>query len=439
MTRRDLIDKMLDELRKIGDPQIESVLTADQGKKLFDAVRDHRLLNEKTELASQAFSVVPRHPELDVDKLLLAQRLFATYSTEIASALLLAALPQAYAAQWGSRVLVATTKLHEDFRRRILGTAQLLVFAMRGAKKEEVHTFWTRPAKPEKASMSMPWKACLAVRLYHEAIRQQLERASDPEHGDARTRDLLGEENTSPAKPLNQEDLLGTLLSFTITVFEVLERYGIAWTADGQEAYLYAWDLIGERLGIGNADVLRELPQNFREHIEADQWKGLRPRKVEDTRLLLDQLRGRQWAPLPPLVPPAGGGNDGWEGARAGRVLVRALLDELAAAMPRRMQGLPIAVMRALAPDIVRDRLALGGGGLAFSLLDLLPKRRLLVERFTALPVVSPVGGFALRTMANQVATQFVVRFIQRGQLDLPGLEDWADGLSDPMHMAGIR
>ena len=45
--------------------------------------------------------------------------------------------------------------------------------------------------------------------------------------------------------PLNQEDLLGMLLTFGITVFEVLERYGVNWTADEQDAYLHAWDVIG--------------------------------------------------------------------------------------------------------------------------------------------------------------------------------------------------
>ena len=44
--------------------------------------------------------------------------------------------------------------------------------------------------------------------------------------------------------PLNQEDLLGTL-TFTVTVFEVLEQFGITWTRDEQEAYLRAWDKVG--------------------------------------------------------------------------------------------------------------------------------------------------------------------------------------------------
>ena len=58
---------------------------------------------------------------------------------------------------------------------------------------------------------------------------------------------------------LNQEDLLGTLLTFTITVFEVLETFGQSWTADEQDAYLHLWDLVGAHLSIGAPAAIDEL------------------------------------------------------------------------------------------------------------------------------------------------------------------------------------
>lgn len=433
MERTLLTTAWLDKLRTIPDPDVKGVLRRGDVQDLLDGARARGLLSEKTSLAERAFRVVP-NVEVDTQKLLRAQRLFATYGTEIAGALLLAALPQSYAAQWASRVLVATTRLHDDFRRRILGTAQFLAIALRGAKDEgQAVEFWTMPDDPETAPMTMPWKACLAVRLYHEAIRQDLKRQRSADGGDNRMARLLGEANRTP---LNQEDLLATLLTFTVTVFEVLERYGISWTADDQEAYLHAWDVIGQHLGIGCAAVTKGLDKDFRRKLTSGNWHGLRPPEVADTRLLLDQLRERQWRPLEATTPPAGGGTDEWQGTRAGRILVRALLDELSVAMPVRMQGVPLAVMRALAPGVVRDRLSLGGSGLVLSLLDLLPKRHALVDRFTALPVPSPVGGGVLRVMANQVTTQVIVRFIQSGRFRLPDLQHWSEGLSDPMHVA---
>ena len=37
--------------------------------------------------------------------------------------------------------------------------------------------------------------------------------------------------------PINQEDLLGTLLTFTVTTFGVLDQFGVEWSHDDREAY----------------------------------------------------------------------------------------------------------------------------------------------------------------------------------------------------------
>jgi hypothetical protein len=103
------------------------------------------------------------------------------------------------------------------------------------------------------------------------------------------------------------------------------------------------------------------------------------------------------------------------------------------------MRGVPLAVMRTLAPGVVRDRLSLGGSGVVLSLLDLLPERQVLVDRFTALRAPNLVGGGVVRVMANQVTTNVIVRFIQSRRLLLPGLAGWSEGLADPMHMAARR
>src|SRR3546814_4508159 len=42
-------------------------------------------------------------------------------------------------------------------------------------------------------------------------------------------------------------------------LFVVLERYGISWTADEQEAYLHLWYVIGAYLGIGGPAVCQQL------------------------------------------------------------------------------------------------------------------------------------------------------------------------------------
>jgi hypothetical protein len=426
---------VLHHLRDIGDPDVEDVLSAEDAAELLAGVRSgHGLLTKHTEISKKAFAAVPATDldDRDTARLMHAQGLFATYGTEISGALLLAALPQSYAAQWASRVLVASSRLQEDFRRRILGTSQFLVVAMRGARNaDEVRKYWTPGEDPLGQSLMVPWKACLAVRLYHQAIRVDLASRLESHEDDPGLAALLGQRNDIP---INQEDLLATLLTFTVTVFEVLERYGISWTADDQEAYLFAWDLIGRHLGVGSESAITALFEGFREKIDLDGWHGFRPPTIVETRRLLDQLRERQWSALDATTPIIGGEEDSeWEGARSGRVLVRALLNELTAAMPARMQGTPLSVMRALAPAIVRQRLSLGGGGIVLSLLDLLPKHQAIVDRFTSQPLANPVGGGILRMMANQVTTHVIVHFIRAGGLRLPSLEEWSDGLPSSM------
>jgi hypothetical protein len=51
-------------------------------------------------------------------------------------------------------------------------------------------------------------------------------------------------------KPINQEDLAGTLLTFTVVVFDALERLGVRLTADERAAYMHTWRVIGHFMGI---------------------------------------------------------------------------------------------------------------------------------------------------------------------------------------------
>src|SRR5919106_1499611 len=384
-------ESVLDHLRRIGDPEMGAVLG--QGDEEFpEAVRRGGLLRDEVELPQAAVALAQGADpdELDVDMLLHAQRLFATYGTEIAGALLLAALPQAYAASKGSRILAETTELHRNFRARILGTAQFLVVVMQGVENQAAKDLWIPGEDALDRSVMTPWKACLAVRCYHEAIRSQLGARPD------------GEE------PLNQEDLLATLLAFTVTVFEVLERYGITWTADDQQAYLYAWDLIGRRLGIGYPGVTSQLDKAFVARLEAEGWQGLRPPTVPETRKLADQLRRRQW-PDPTNRGPMLSGRRGQESQED---------PEGQEAKQRRWEG-------------TRAGLNLGGGGIVLASLDLLPRRHAVIDRFTAQPVANPIGGRLLRLMANEVTTHVIVNFIRTGGLRLPALEPWSGGIRE--------
>jgi len=62
--------------------------------------------------------------------------------------------------------------------------------------------------------------------------------------------------------PVNQEDLLATLMTFTVIVFRALKRMGIDLTQEDQEAYLHLWAVAGDLLGITEAKLLLRQPQD---------------------------------------------------------------------------------------------------------------------------------------------------------------------------------
>ena len=262
-----------------------------------------------------------------------------------------------------------------------------------------------------------------------------VERKAEPVEPDGQpgpVRRMLGDSNFPP---LNQEDLLGMLLTFSITVFEVLERYDITWTNDEQEAYLHAWDVVGAYLGIGTPAAIEAFEKKYHTRQSSsdeplppgplidNRWHGLRPPTVDGTRVLLDQIRDRQWIDPTPNGPLE---MDAWSSLRAGRILTRALLDELEAAMPRSLERLPIAMMRTLAVSKVRTRLNLGGNGLVLGALARLPPRRVLTERFTMWSAPNGVAARTLRMMANDVTTRAAVRFLDSDDFVVPGSSDWA-------------
>jgi len=257
----------------------------------------------------------------------------------------------------------------------------------------------------------LPWAVCLNLRIFHHRVRAELG-ASKVEG----VKGLLGDKNKPP---LNQEDLLGMLLMFSFVVFEVLDLYGITWTADEQEAYLHLWDVVGAYLAIGSDQVKSVLADTCT--IPPD-WHGLRPPGIDQSRCLVDQIRARQWIDPTPQANVAG---MSWTALRAGRVLTRALLDELEQGMPPLLMPLPIAVMRALNPHVVRDRLNLGNNGVLLQSLSLLPKKKVRVGVFTSVDTPNRLAGRVLRTLANDVTARASVHLGRRFKLTMPGAPDW--------------
>jgi hypothetical protein len=164
------------------------------------------------------------------------------------------------------------------------------------------------------------------------------------------------------------------------------------------------------------------------------------PSTLDGARRLLALLRARQWIDVPPFlaeVSQIGNGSipldDVWNSLRPGRLLSKALLDELTSAMGKRSQSWPLAAIRELTPPVVHDRLGLAASGMVMTLLDGLPRPTAPIGWFTRVTLPNPAKAGALRLMANTVTRQAVISFLRSGvqpPFVLPGLEDWTASLS---------
>jgi hypothetical protein len=230
---------------------------------------------------------------------------FDKWSLDIVTSLFCASLPFAYAASKGVQVLERTSQLAQrgTVARRIAETGQLLIDI----------------AEPGGlAHAERGYRTVRTVRLLHAAIRAKL--LSTPSRADESGRwdvDELG-------VPINQEDLLGTLLSFTTVVFTSLSRLGIELSREQRIAYLQLWGLVGHNLGIDQANVILDPG-------DADQL----------TATLATDLHGR---------------------SVAGAHLMRILMGEMESSMPWGLRKLPRALVRHLAGNSVADLLEVPRG-----------------------------------------------------------------------------
>lgn len=219
------------------------------------------------------------------------QQFFVAWDLDIVTALFCASLPFAYAAADGVEVLARVSQLAERAyaARRIAETGRWLVAVASPGGLEPGAAGYARTRE---------------VRLLHAAIRA----------------DLDGWDAARLGSPINQQDLLGTLLSFTTVVFESLDRLGVAVADADRRAYLHLWAVIGHLLGIDDAARIAD------------------PAEAER---LSAALAARLHAP-----------------SAAGRQLMAVLLAEMELSMPLGMRMLPRALVRHLIGDEVADMLA---------------------------------------------------------------------------------
>lgn len=168
----------------------------------------------------------------DPKKITIAQSVFATYCPEISLLLNFKALPLCYACKNGAKVLAATSRLSESgqdtskLMRRLLETAQMVINVM------------------SPGGLSPQGKGIVTVkkvRLYHAAIRYfLLNKKYNPGGWDV---EMYGQ-------PINQEEMAGTLMSFSALTLNGLDQLGVELTDDEKDAYMHCWSIVGHFIGL---------------------------------------------------------------------------------------------------------------------------------------------------------------------------------------------
>lgn len=180
-----------------------------------------------------------------------AQRLFMRHGPAFGVALMLSSLPSLYAGAFGgAQILAMTGQLTRNFRRRASETLRFILDSM-------------EPGGLEEGGKGI--RSTQKVRMMHASIRQYAL------HGTA------WKDHPEWGAPINQEELAGTLMAFSLVALDGLAKLGIEVERQDKEDYLHAWKCIGYVLGIDPA----ALPADMHEGEKL--WKAVGRRNFRPT------------------------------------------------------------------------------------------------------------------------------------------------------------
>lgn len=303
----------MDRLRTVGDPEVDELvvrIAAEDGAASIPNLLAMLLNGEPPD--SEKLPKIAREylcggdplpPGTDLERVHKGQRLFQIYSPEILTVLCCYSLPCCYAAYDGASILQQTGQLISKPKQRIFTTARL----MRGIMKPG--------SLAEGGSARM---LVHRVRFTHSVVRYVIPMKAS----------AAGAPSLDGA-PVNQEDMAGTLVSFSWVVLDGLSKLGIKLEPQQQEDFQYAWNVVGHLIGI----VPDLLPQS----VQASKELGyvIKARQID-----------RRPKHADPNVPSPG------------VLLTHSLLKTLQEPLPGKgFDGLPATLMRHFLPEDVVEAL----------------------------------------------------------------------------------
>jgi hypothetical protein len=160
---------------------------------------------------------------------------FARHSEVIMSLLGLLSLPYCYTAANGAMVLYLSELIRKQTTKRLYDTA---VFV------------WEVMAPDAFGRDGNAYKEILKVRLMHAAVRYYTLQS--------------GKWNDAWGLPINQEDMAGTNLSFSLIVIRGLRMLGYSVSQEDQAAFMHLWGVVGFLTGL-DEDLIPENPKLARQ------------------------------------------------------------------------------------------------------------------------------------------------------------------------------
>lgn len=296
-------DSMLDAMRLIGDASADAAIAAIFAEGQLEAVQvfmTQPLNNDapvpsSLPLALRSFIDKTAAEQLpDSATIEAAQNLFVDHGPEILITLGCYALPDAYAARKGVKVLHQTAYLAKRPNRRLFRTMQMVIDVM-------------SPGGLGPGGRGI--RTIQKVRLMHAAIRYQL------------AHDTTRKWDPSFGVPINQEDLAGTLLTFSFLAIDGLRKLGANITSDAAAAYFDTWCGVGKFLGV----LPEMISQDLRQAAE-----------------LKELISRRQFGP-----------------SDEGREMTQALIVMLEKNSPPLLEGIPTGLMRLFIEKQVADFLGI--------------------------------------------------------------------------------
>jgi len=247
-----IADKVIEQILEKENLGVLRVLFETLATNEITVDSDFDIFNERIRPDIQAYFVNTRGIPVWADRSLFekATAVFQMFGPEILCILVAYSLPSAYSCANGAKVLYQTGRLEkhdgsiDSVTRRLVETTQFVINvlspnALLGENKNGLVSIQK-------------------IRLIHATIRYYMVNNSEG-FEQANNFDVA-----KYGQPINQEDLAGTMLSFSVIILRGLEKFGIELSEKQKEAFVHYWSVIGSLMGINDELI----PAN---HAEAEQ------------------------------------------------------------------------------------------------------------------------------------------------------------------------